>query len=203
MTLAELLTATIIVGIMMLGIVSIELAMRRTFSTTSKSASLSMRVSGAMVHLSRNISRAIGDAGSRGIIKDTSISPCTKLYVRQDNDVSPSPADYSNDTWVRYKHNASSTNAPLMFCDAIAVAGDQDPVVNDTECAGNTCAGNSYELLRVQSLDYTVIVDNIDLQFYTEVNLNAYYDNSQPYDPIKNPKIENMQTKINYMSHSW
>ncbi len=198
MILVELIVATILIGILMLGIMAIELAMRQTFSTTFKSAALSMKVSAAMLHFSRNISKAIGHRGVPGVdegIAKVDDAVCTKLYVRQDN--LGTPADYTDDTWVRYQHDTGA-NSSLMFCD-----NSPDPTIN-IACDATACNGNYYELLKVYSLAYDIIKDDVNLQYYTEVNLTAYYDNTNPLiGSIKNPKIEDMQTKISYMSHSW
>ena len=200
MTLVELIVATILVGIIMLGIVAIELAMRRTFSTTSKSAALSMRVSAAMLHFSRNISQAIGDGSSHGVrLEEVTVLPdtCMKFYVRKDTQ--GSPANYADDVWMRYKHYTSGDSS-LTFCDDIGVAGDEDPIVGDPGC--NSCSGE-YELLRVNRLTYDRVVDPVNLQYYTQVELTAYYDNSGvTNDKVVNPMFT-MRTNISYMSHSW
>ena len=152
-----------------------------------------MKVSGTMIHLSRNISQSIGDRSDQGI-REISEVTCTKLYVRHDN-VIGSPADYSDDTWVRYQHD-TGTDSPLMFCD-----NSPDPSVSIS--CNTTCTGNYYELMRVRDLAYTIVIDDVNLQYYTGIILSAYANNALAYDPITNPKIENMQTKISYISHSW
>ena len=184
LTLVELLVATAIIGIVLIGVVSVDYAIRQSEQTASHSTLVSMRTSMAMSRITKDAALAAGDLSNPGIYTYESALPLRRtLCVRQDvND----PNIYTDDTWIC---STQGTDTDLYRCTETAPAVDPCQASNPAR-----------ELL----LPKIVLLDFNDplADHYIEVTLTYRYDNSVPENPITNPE-EILTTRIIPSGQSW
>jgi len=118
MTLVELLIASILIGIVMIGVLSFNMSIKRIQESTDRDTLLSMRAEATITRMGRDARTAIGDPVNRGIII-TPEGAVTNVAFRQDRD--NTPTDYSDDTWVIYYQNGSS----LYTCEQTVPTANQ------------------------------------------------------------------------------
>jgi prepilin-type N-terminal cleavage/methylation domain-containing protein len=116
LTLVELLIASILVGIVMAGALSVDYAVRSLQKNDAKHHTLTSRTSAAMLQMTRDAMKTVGDINDEGISSVTCGSECG-ICFRQDTDSDPN--SYANDTWVCYGHGASNQ---LVRCSGLATA---------------------------------------------------------------------------------
>jgi hypothetical protein len=98
-TLVELIISLTLVGVIVLGAVAFDLASRRLFATTENNSALVGELGYLMDHIGRNVSLATGDSSNTGI----RWNPVTStLFIRQDRNAVPVPANYAAHTWISY-----------------------------------------------------------------------------------------------------
>ena len=171
LTLTELLIATGMIGVVMLGMVSVDYATRKSQITSSRSTHLAMRLGAMMIHITRNCSLAIGDNANSGIrILDTGPVDSRYLCVRQD--LAGSPDNYGDDTWMCY---TKRSNGNIYWC------------TPGTWIACPAVAANN--LGAAQTLTYTYVPDPNPavLDNYCEITITSLYDNTQPFHTVDNP----------------
>jgi Tfp pilus assembly protein PilE len=102
-TLSELLIATLIVSIMLIGIASTDFAIRRMDRDTHRDTSLYLKTLAVAEQYRQGAISAIGDAtnppNSLGIQIHNSQDNSNYVCFRHDDPNNPSPADYTDDTW--------------------------------------------------------------------------------------------------------
>ncbi len=188
LTLTELIISTIIVGIMMVGITSMDVAFRRSQMGTSRKALLSMRASVIMLEISKDAQLATGDQSSMGV--DTSV-PDTLCIRREDPSRPPplvTPGDYTDDDWACYTHLGNH----LYKCMSIHPAG---PV----NCTGGAA---DEDLGAVTGFIPKMIVDIANHEFCLEVDLTTIYNPAIGANAIDNPDF-NLKARFNLISHSF
>ena len=194
LTLTELLVAAILMGIVMVGLISVNYAIRRMENSTSEATILAMQTAAAMRHITRNGLLAVGHEADPGIRYDLTTPPSVS-YLSFRQDVAATPADFTDDIWVIYT-DAGEANR-LYTCRQSASTGPE-PGLSDR------CSSSQ----RVQLLDnvivftYQLVRDITVPSTYLEVNLQTQYDVSQPFNPTTNPRQE-LSVQINPPSHSW
>ena len=112
-TLAELITSTLILGIIMLGVASIDYALRQTHKGASQNTLIAMRTSAIMLHITKNAELATGDRNDPGIVvQNPDPATTTNIWIRKENPSSPSPnpSSYADDIWVSYTYDTASHN---------------------------------------------------------------------------------------------
>ncbi|MFA5088322.1 MAG: hypothetical protein WC552_04740 [Candidatus Omnitrophota bacterium] len=183
-TLTELIVATTIMGIILLGIVSLDVAVRQTQQVSEKSAKVVMDVSAAITHILNNATLAVGYQADQGIqvINDGSFYG---LYIRQDT--SNTPANYADDTWLRYLGATGdpTTHHDILFCSS--VSGPADTAA---------CGGTEYPLIHVSSINYTLTPP------YLEVTVISRHDPTTAVNPMKNPSYT-LTSRITPPGHTW
>ncbi|MBF0478159.1 MAG: hypothetical protein HQL26_01625 [Candidatus Omnitrophica bacterium] len=97
LTLSELLTATVLVSVILLGVMGFSLTLQRFQSTQQRSSILRIRADSVFADMSRNVYRAIGSKLDKGL----QVFPPSKLTVRVDRNPTPTPT-YADDTWITY-----------------------------------------------------------------------------------------------------
>jgi type II secretory pathway pseudopilin PulG len=108
MTLTELIVASAIVGIVMLGVISIDYAVRSSKKNISETSLMVMQTSAAMHQITRDAMRVVGDHSSdanRGISWDA-VGDIQNICFRYDADNDPN--DYTNDLWTCFSLDARS-----------------------------------------------------------------------------------------------
>ncbi|MBF0523428.1 MAG: prepilin-type N-terminal cleavage/methylation domain-containing protein [Candidatus Omnitrophica bacterium] len=185
LTLVELLVATILIGIVMMGVVSFNYAIQQMQSTTNKSALLSMQSIGLLGQVTRDVSQAVGNsAANPGIITDSSHKT---ISVRQD--LNNTPTDYSDDTWVTYTWDDPSHT--LTRCEQTG-----------TPIEG--CAANHGTILsdKITNSTFWLKADQETSVFYVELSLTLKDNPNEAANPSLNPTTT-ITTRISPRGQSW
>ena len=106
-TLTELLIATIVVGIIMLGVASSDFAVRKNTKNQSAGALLTLNTRSIIEHISKNASMATGMKNDQGFYNVTGAAVAAGNFcIRQDIDISGNflntSGDYNDDNWKCY-----------------------------------------------------------------------------------------------------
>lgn len=215
-TLTELIVATIIIGIIMLGVSSVDYVIRKSKVTTSKSAQIATQAASMMNHITRSVSLAIGDKNNPGIEiwRGIGTDNITNLCIRQD--VNGTPGNYCDDIWVRYGHG-DSKNLFVTLATTPDTLNPECPSqcsLEDPPAQGGT--EDAFPLGHIQDLQYTFVnPDNCENpsdpcngggpdDLYLDVTLTTRWDTSQAADPnnINNPEYT-LSSQIMPFGHSW
>jgi hypothetical protein len=196
--LTELLVASALVGIVMLGIVSFSVAIRQMQGSTSKTVLLSMRVKATLAQMADDAMLAVGDQTNRGVTTDTSGDDRSICFRKDGGD----PALYSDDKWARYYKDGSDKLYRCVECTEPLGASCRVPVNSLNDC-GNT-PGRKY-LLDLNDSTFTnffnVQNDASGRLDYIELILNGVYDRSKTIHPVDNPEFL-VTTRISPPGHS-
>ena len=195
LSLAELLVATILMGIVMLGVISVNYAVKRMESTTSRSTILGIQTAAAMNHMTRNGLLAVGYEGNQGIVIEQTTPPSVS-YLSFRQDINSTPTDFNDDQWVIYTDAGQANH--LYTCRQDAVTGAVPNTV-----AGPCSPGQSLLLLdNVGLFNYQLVRDNTIPSVYVLLDIQTQSDVTQAVDPINNPTYE-LTTQISPPFHSW
>jgi prepilin-type N-terminal cleavage/methylation domain-containing protein len=152
-TLTELLIASVLIGIIMLGIVSVDYATRQSHQKTTATGQLAMSTGGMLLDIMKNSSLAVGDAATAnnsGIY----VSPGgNTACFRQD--LLQTPSNYTDDSWICYTESANN----LLKCTRTA--------------SGDCAAGSSRILGRVITGGFQPQVVNDGRDLYFQVSLTS------------------------------
>lgn len=191
MSLTELIVASILVGIVMLGVISFTSSMKSVQGSTSNSTIPSVKLASVMFEISKDASLAIGDQTDTGIEEDD--AGATKhLCFRQDNDGAGtsniSPADYSDDVWVCYLMDNNNTLHKCIDADfANCVDGSTSPQFPDLI----TLSQNSF---------FDVVeVGNPPRIEYIHLDIKTRNVPTAAIHPINNPEFK-LETNISPLS---
>lgn len=102
-TLAELIIAISLLGVIILAGTAFDTAIRQSFRHTDVQVQLLTELSPAMQHMTKHIMQGIGSVSSPGV----DISLDNRIKVRLDLNPNPTPGDCSDDTWVFYRYQAN------------------------------------------------------------------------------------------------
>lgn len=169
-TLTELIVASVLVGIIMLGIVSVDYATRQSQQTTTAAGQLAMSTGAMLLDIMKNSSLAVGDATSpanSGVF----VSPGgNTACFRQDLNTPATPANYADDSWICYTESSNN----LLKCTRTTT--------------GDCSAVGSRVLGKVISGGFQPQVVNNGQELYFQVSITSRRDPLAPQDPIKNPE---------------
>ena len=195
-TLTELLMATIMIGIVMLGVASFSGSINRLQGSTSRSTIVAMRTKAVMAKIVKDASSAVGDNQDCGTEDSgyvnwdincgsgirTDQGGGGKLGICFRHDVAASPEDYTDDDWICY-YKGAGADKKLFYC---GITNPNDvPVTNAGKCNLNI------EILKLWpgNDNYFNIVRNAAGQLrYVELTIsNIYNRNLGAGDPMVNP----------------
>ena len=108
LTLAELLITTMIIGIVMIGIVSVDYAVRSSDQQQSRTSLVSLRTSAALEDIVTTATQAFGDSATR-CIQMGNLTTDNTNYICVYRD-SGSPAVYSDDSWQCYTRRSTDVH---------------------------------------------------------------------------------------------
>ncbi len=200
LTLTELLVATILMGIVMLGIISVDYGIKQMSKSTSNTAFLKMYTSATLQDIARNASLITGNSTDPGFL----INP-KRFYFRQDINATTqaannTPADTSDDAWICYDQSQGGANSVNIYRCRF-----NSPVVTTKDCfdvlaIGRTTIGTAVD----STLDIQGIVDNIapTQKYYLEISITNRKDPSLAADPLTNPEVT-LSTRVDPVSRSW
>lgn len=198
MTLIELLVATTLVGIVMVGAVSVDFAIHSMRKTTADSSTVALQTSATMLDMTNNVAQAVGEALDVGIRIDPTLPATLKTWFCARQAMDNNPADayldndlnvYTDDTWVCYWKPNVNTDPNIYKCNRTAGNGPgicttSDPIIGTAACAAG-CANYVFT--------YTLTNNPATRQFFFDVNLtNRAYPLQQvnPAQPMKNPEYQ-------------
>ncbi len=195
MTLTELMVSVILVGLIMLGIASVDFATKQSQQTTTRSGLVAMQTGAMMLDIVKNVSMATGTFSNPGIrssqvpTSHPCYAPLLDLCVRRDINSSGvnnnTPTDFSDDNWVCYRRVA--INNSLYTC---IRAGFGECLATDRYLGGST------------SINVTIPIDPSTQIFYVSIALRNRYIPGNALDPFNNPEYY-VETRVYPGYHSW
>lgn len=195
-TLTELLVASILIGIVMIGVASFSVSIQQLQTATNRSSLIAMRATAAMNRMAKDAYTAVGDEADRGVETRGTQSVC----FRQDDDNDPS--SYTGDIWVCYFASPPGPGGTLYLCgwDAWRRSGNRPPN-NYNRC--NRPNGSAIELVELENRNIAIIVDppGGGLFTYVEITIPAIFDRTLIYHPIENPRFT-VTTRVSPPGHS-
>lgn len=195
MSLTELLVASMLIGIVMIGVASFTSAIKQFQSTNERSSILEIRTSAAVNHIRRNAMVAVGYRNDLGM----RCSGGSPAYFSFRQDRLATPGDFADDTWVIYTDG--STAGRMYVCTQNAASGPV-PLTG----GGQPCdpSGKPILLQNIQAIQFVCASDDATsaLDLYFEINLTTRYDRLTAYNPVTNPQYS-IDTRISLASHGW
>ena len=218
-TLTELIVASVLMGIVMIGVISFSLAIKQIQQSGSSTIFAQMKAANIINHIRRNAASAIGYRNNPGVIEcDETDSPpirppgqtssCSPFYFAFRHDINLTPSNYSDDRWIIY----TDGNIPgkLYYCYQTGGPFPQpgvDPLYPYIPKFG---AGEPCELTKAQ-----LLADNVSLTFnfhadpsitkqelFFEITVYVPEDPTKPVDPVTNPEYS-MTIHVYPQSSSW
>ena len=184
LTLLELLVSTALIGIVMLGAVSVDYAINSSRRMAAQDIRLSIETQTTMTDIARNAELALGDSSNRGVRTGT------YLCVRQDLNGPHTPNSYGDDMWICYWRNVNN----IHKCNRTAAVGPGNCVTTDP-VLGTAATGAA-------NFTYTFVLDSITRDIYLEVKLTNRSDPSLAQHPVTNPEFI-LETRITPIGHSF
>ena len=139
-TLTELLISTTVVGIIMLGVISSDYAIRKQSDNASAGALAALNGQGMLKHIIDNAGKAVGDKSLPGINY-----PNDKAWFCIRQDINKTPIDFADDAWICY----TVVTGNLYNC------AKQPPAASPSACADtDTLLG------QVQGIDPSFSLNN-------------------------------------------
>ena len=184
LTLTELVIASLLVGIVSLGIFSVDYALRGSRNAASDDALLAMRTWAAMEHITKNAKLAVGNVNSVGV---AAVQGSNYLCFRQD--VVSTPSDFSDDIWRCY----SGISNNIHTCTTTAGAGPSACTATDevigTYAMEDSCSADC------DLFTYDLVQDSSLRKFYVEISLSNRLNPASPFHPMNNPSYT-LQTRV-------
>ncbi len=184
LTLTELVIASILVGIVSLGIFSVDYALRGSRAAASDDSILAMKTWATMEHITKNAKLAVGDINSPGIIAS---SGSNYLCFRQDT--SSTPNDYTDDVWRCYSKFSNNIHTCTKTSAAGASACSSADEIIGTYAVADSCSVNC------DLFTYTLVQNSSLQKFYLDISLTNRSSPATPSDPMDNPNYS-LQTRI-------
>ena len=185
LSLIELIIASVMVGICLLGILGVDFAIRGSRQSAASDARLAMQTWATVTHITSNAKQAVGNATDMGIKADELNN---YLCVRHNQTQDP-----SNDIWVCYSKFANQ----IHTCERAAVG----PCNVSDESIG-TYATKDACVTDCDLFTYNIVADSINQRLYLELSLTNRPDPTAPSDPTHNPDYT-VQTRVSPDGHSY
>ncbi|MBF0531809.1 MAG: prepilin-type N-terminal cleavage/methylation domain-containing protein [Candidatus Omnitrophica bacterium] len=197
LTLIELLVASILVGIVMLGIVSFSQTMKQMHVTTQRSAVPAARVAAALAQITADAHTAIGNAADPGICVNAAncldFSNYTDLLCFRRANPAGNPTD-----WVCYQRD----NQNRIWRCPVALGGV-------LQCAAEAGAYAKPFLQTSTNAPFYTIVNtttstdtSVSKTFYLTLTLTTREFPGQAVDPMQNPEVS-LETNVTPYGQSW
>ncbi len=183
--------AGILIGIVMIGVISVSFAIKKMQDTTNKAALLAMRATSVVTHMTKNVAMAVGYQDDPGIIVGAS---SIKQWVSIRQEYGGDLGSFADDLWVIYHYGKPN----LYFCTQTVEDGGGVP-----NFSGN-CSEDQSEFMsaNVLNAEFTLYNDSEKYEFYLEIKLKTIYDPQQQEHPVDNPSF-NVDSRMSPAGHSW
>ena len=191
LTLTELVIASILVGIVTLGIFSVDFALRGSRAAASDDSLLAMKTWATMETITKNAKHAVGDISSPGIAAS---SGNNYLCFRQDTATTPN--DYTDDIWRCYSRFSNNIHTCSKTAAAGASACNSGDDIIGTYALQDSCSANC------ELFTYNLVEDAALHKFYLDISLTNRLSPGTPSDPMDNPNYT-LQTRIFPEGHSY
>lgn len=193
LTLVELLISTSIVGIIMLGVVSVDSAFRTNEQQQTRGALVSLRTSAVLADITNNARQATGDATNLCIqlAADMTVDLTNFICVYRDIDsvtgsANLTPSDFTDDSWVCYTRRGTNMHKCRMAAAAGPLACTAgDPVIGTVTT--DTYATPPAVVNATPDFYFEVTVRN---RFNPAVAGQGTYAATFAQDYITNPRVE-------------
>ena len=195
-TLTELLVASILIGIVMIGVASFSVSIQQLQNSTNRSTILAMKTTAAMNRLTRDAYLAVGDETNRGIVNKL-IPPRESVCFRHDTN---DPSSYADDTWTCYFFESALDKRRLSLCPVPTAEADVPPN-NTGKCDGTGQRSLLLTLNPAQGNFHQIIEDSDGRLESIEITLSAIYDPTLAPHPITNPTYT-ATTQVSPPGHS-
>lgn len=165
LTFTELLAASIITGIVIVGVASMDISLRNAFEGTSKGSVVAARVSTLMHNISRHILEASGNPTSPGVAASPGY-----LWFRRD--AAQTPSNYNDDFWNIYEHDQAQFL--VKYCTATS--------------SSTHCSSEIQRFKNITVFEATLQNNPATNLFSVKVKLAGRFNTSQPADDLTNPE---------------
>ncbi len=184
LTLTELIAATIVFGVVIAGVTSLDFALSQTRKGTSQSTIVTTQTSAIMLRMSKEVELATGNRADPGIVVDAN-----DIWIRHESpaNATPNPTSYADDIWVGFTYDSGSHN--IYYC---ATASGM-PCPNGSEIIG-TVAAFAPTLINDEALG--------NQNFYLEVTLVNRFDPTAAANTFDNPECT-LTSRIHPISFSY
>jgi prepilin-type N-terminal cleavage/methylation domain-containing protein len=166
LTLAELLITTVIIGVVMIGMVSVDYAVRSSDQQQTRTSLVALRTSAALQDIVTTATQAFGDSATRCVQMGNLTTDATNyICIYRD---SGTPSDYSDDSWQCYTRRGTDVHkcTRTLASDKGACAAT-DPVIG---------------AVTIDTFDApdTPVVVATSPDFYFQVTLKSRFDPTKP-----------------------
>ncbi|GEM_PF-2226929 len=198
LSLAELLITTTIVGVIMMGMVSVDYALRTNEQQQTRAALVSLRTSATLTDMTVNARQAYGDVATRCIqIANIAADNTNYICIYRDIDAAGvpnnTPSVYADDRWVCYTRRGTNMHKCMRTVaagpNACPAATPIGTVTTDVYAAPDTPVVTS----NAATLDF-----NFQLTLknrYDPTVAGATYAAILPQEYLTNPKVK-MTTSV-------
>lgn len=177
-TLTELLVAMILMGVVVLGIVSVDFSIRGMQKNISRDTFVTMRTSATMLDMAKNAAVMTGDQNNLGFDNSGPNRFCFRKDVNGSGSPNNTPNNYNDDFWICYQQ--SGTN--IFKCSRS----------NPSDCPGSPfILGTAV----AGGLSISYIPDSVAQNSSIAISIKNRYDPTQPASPSNNPEVT-MTTKV-------
>jgi prepilin-type N-terminal cleavage/methylation domain-containing protein len=213
-TLTELLVASVMIGIVMIGVASYSGSITRLQGSTNRSTIVAMRTKAVMARIVEDAYSAVGDNENCGKdddgvpewnlncgwgIRGFELGPRKSICFR--HDVNVTPENYSDDAWTCYLKAPTGGPSRLFLCGGPPTLPANVPVKNNGDCNAN---GGSEELLTFDPAEnnFYQVVENAAGQLeYVEITISNIYNRIPAEHPMTNPTYS-ITTRVSPPGHS-
>lgn len=183
MTLTELLIAMVLMGIVMLGIVSVDFAVRGMQKNISRDTVVTMRTSATMLDMAKNAAAMTGDQNNLGWNDSVADRYCFREDINSSSVPNNTPHDYSDDRWICYQQ--SGTN--ILKCSGATGAPPSNCGIGSFILGTAIAAGLNIQFIR----DNNETVQNS----FVAISITNRFNPAQPASSPDNPEVT-MTTKV-------
>jgi prepilin-type N-terminal cleavage/methylation domain-containing protein len=172
LSLVELLITTSIVGMIMLGMVSIDYALRTNDRQQLRASLVSMRASAMMFDITSEASQAFGDVATQ-CIQINNITQNNNNYICIYRDINSTPSDMTDDRWTCYNRRQEE----LHKCTFTVGQGPGACVGGSTgDRVIGEVTGDIFDAPDMPS----VFTDSTTKTFYFNITIKTRYDPTDP-----------------------
>lgn len=166
LTLAELLLTTMVIGIIMIGMVSVDYAMRSSDQQQTRSSLTSLRTAAITGDISATVAQAYGDPATRCVqMGNLTTNDTNYICVYRDFGT---PSDYTDDSWTCYTRRTNNLHkCTHTIADGIGACAATDPVIG---------------AVTIDTFDApdTPSIVAVSPNFYVEITIKSRFDPARP-----------------------